>query len=223
MQYLIVFLEGIITFVSPCLLPMLPIYISYFAGGKDEFNKKKALINSFGFVAGFSVVFVILGAFAGSAGKILREYNTFFNVLSGLIVIIFGLNYIGIIKLKALNSERRIGFKVNKLGFVSSALFGVVFSIGWTPCVGAFLGSALVLAGQQGSVIQGIIMLLCFSIGLGIPFIASALLIERLKATFDFIKRNYKVINTISGIFLILIGILMMTGMMASFMSLLTF
>lgn len=223
MQYIILFLEGIITFISPCLLPMLPIYVCYFAGDNSESKSYKALTNSIGFVLGFTIIFVLLGAFAGTIGGVLREYNKTLNIITGLIVIIFGFSYLGIIKVPFFNGNQRLDIKTKSLKFFSSVLFGIIFSIGWTPCVGAFLGSALMLAGRQGEILQGILMLLCFSAGLGVPFIISAILIEKLKTAFDFIKRNYKIINIISGVFLILIGILMMTGLMGYFLSLLTF
>ena len=111
--------------------------------------------------------------------------------------------------------------KTDNLGFFSSFVFGVVFSVGWTPCVGAFLGSALMMASQQGKVLQGILMLLTYSLGLGIPFITSAVLIDKLKTTFDFIKKNYKVINIICGCILILVGVLMMSGLLTKFVGLL--
>lgn len=226
MQYFILFLEGIITFISPCLLPMLPIYVSYFAANDAKSikqEKSKALINALGFVAGFTLVFILLGAFAGTVGKLLRDYSTIFNIATGLIVIIFGLNFLGVLKIGFLNQTHNGNAKTKNLGFFSAMLFGIVFSIGWTPCVGAFLASALLLASQQGSVVQGILMLLTFSLGLGIPFVVSAVLIDKLKATFDFIKKNYKIINMISGGLLVVIGILMMTGTMGYFLSLLTF
>lgn len=223
MQYLILFLEGIITFISPCLLPMLPIYVSYFAGSKVEGRSYRALKNSIGFVLGFTVIFILLGAFAGSIGRFLLEYNKLLNIVTGTIVILFGLGFLGVIKIPIFIGHLKSDIKTDNLNFFSSILFGIVFSIGWTPCVGAFLGSALMLAGQQGNILQGILMLLCFSIGLGIPFVVSAVLIERLKTTFDVVKRNYKVINIISAGFLIIMGILMITGMMGYFLSLLTF
>lgn len=221
MQYLLLFLEGIITFISPCLLPMIPIYISYFAAGKTD--RKKALINSFGFVAGFTVIFVAMGAFAGIVGKFMRNYSTVLNIITGLIVIILGLNFIGVLKIGFLNRTGNNTANVKEPGFLSSMLFGIVFSVGWTPCVGTFLGSALMMASLGGSMLKGITMLLAYSLGLGIPFIASALLIDRLKGTFDFIKRNYKIINMVSGIILIVVGILMATGYMGYFLSILTF
>lgn len=220
MQYLISFLEGIITFISPCLLPMLPIYISYFAGG-DTKNTKKTLTGAFGFVLGFTIVFISLGALAGTLGSFLKEYQTAVNIISGLIVILFGLNYLGIFKLNIFQGSRK-NFDTNNLNFFSSILFGIIFSIGWTPCVGAFLGSALMMASQQGKVLTGILMLLSYSLGLGIPFILSAVLIQKLKTTFDFIKNNYATINTISGIFLILVGILMATGTLGRLLAVLS-
>ena len=220
MQYFISFLEGIITFISPCLLPMLPIYISYFAGG-DTKNTKKTLTGAFGFVLGFTVVFISLGALASTIGSFLKEYQTAVNIISGLIVILFGLNYLGIFKLNIFQGNRK-NFDTSNLNFFSSILFGIIFSIGWTPCVGAFLGSALMMASVQGKVLTGILMLLSYSLGLGIPFILSAVLIQKLKTTFDFIKKNYATINTISGIFLILVGILMATGTLGKLLAVLS-
>lgn len=220
MQYLIVFLEGIITFISPCLLPMIPIYISYFAGVKEH-NLKRTAVNACGFVAGFTVMFVLMGALAGRVGSFLKEYQTAINVISGLVVVFFGLSFLGVFKLNLFRG-RNWTVNTDNMGFMSAVLFGIIFSIGWTPCVGAFLGSALMLASQQGHVISGIIMLFVYSLGLGIPFILSAVLIDRLKTAFDWIKRNYGIINRISGGFLILVGILMATGLLGRLLALLS-
>lgn len=214
------FLEGIITFISPCLLPMLPIYISYFAGGGEE-STRKTLRGALGFVVGFTIVFVALGALAGTVGGFLKEHQTAVNIVSGLIVVFFGLHFLGIFKL---NIFKGIGLDVNTtdMGFLSALVFGVVFSLGWTPCVGAFLGSALMLASQQGHVLQGMLMLFAYSLGLGIPFIFSAVLINYLKSAFDWIKEHYNIINQISGTFLIIVGILMATGTMGRLLGLLS-
>ena len=218
MQYFISFIEGIITFISPCLLPMLPIYISYFAGGKER-SSKKTIINATGFILGFTVIFILLGTLAGTLGSFLSKYQIALNIITGLIVIFFGLNFIGVFKL---NIFKGANVRIKEdMGFISSLIFGFVFSIGWTPCVGAFLGSALMLASQQGTALKGLLMLLCYSLGLGIPFMISALLIDKLKTTFNFIKRNYKIINIISGSLLILVGILMMTGSLGILLNLL--
>ena len=219
MQYFIAFLEGIITFISPCLLPMLPVYISYFAGSKDT-STAKTLRNALAFVLGFTTVFVAMGALAGTLGSFLSKYQVIVNIITGLVVIFFGLNFLGVFKLnifKGINSN----MDKENLGFFSSLLFGIVFSVGWTPCVGAFLGSALMLASQQGQVLTGIIMLLLYSLGLGIPFVISAVLIDKLKSTFNFVKRNYKIINIICGSILVLVGVLMMFGLMTKFVAIL--
>ncbi|MBQ8834151.1 MAG: sulfite exporter TauE/SafE family protein [Oscillospiraceae bacterium] len=220
MQYLISFLEGIITFISPCLLPMLPIYISYFAGGGER-STKRTLTNAAGFVLGFTAVFVAMGALAGTLGSFLTKYQTAVNIFSGLIVILFGLNYMGILKLNLFRSVGR-GMKAGEMGFFSAMLFGIIFSVGWTPCVGAFLGSALMLASQQGHVVEGMAMLLCYSVGLGIPFLFSAVLIDRLKSAFNWIKSHYGIINKICGGLLVIVGIAMATGMLGRLLALLS-
>ena len=221
MQYLLLFLEGIITFISPCLLPMLPVYVSYFAAG--QYDRRRTLINALGFVAGFTLVFVSLGAFAGTLGKLLSAHTTAVNLVAGLIVIVLGLNFIGLIRIKFLNRAGGGTANTEDLKFFSSLVFGIVFSVGWTPCVGAFLGSALMMASAQGGALTGVLMLLVYSIGLGIPFLASALLIDSLKGAFDFIKRNYRTINIVAGALLIAVGVLMATGLMGRFLSVLTF
>ncbi len=223
MNYFIAFLEGIITFISPCLLPMLPIYVSFFAGQNGDHKRKTTIINSIGFVLGFTIMFVILGAFAGAIGGILKEYHTIVNLVSGIIVILFGLNFMEVIRIPYLSSNHQIRLDTGKTGFLSSLLFGIIFSVGWTPCVGAFLGSALMLAASSKESITGIMMLLCFSIGLGIPFIISAVILDRLKSTFQFIKNHYRIINLISGILLVIVGFLMATELMGYYLSLLTF
>ena len=220
MQYTIAFLEGIITFISPCLLPMLPIYISYFAGGGER-STKKALTGALGFVSGFTVIFVAMGALAGTIGSFLREYQSAVNVVSGLVVIFFGLNFLGVFKLNLFRGSSKT-VNSSEMGFFPAMLFGMIFSLGWTPCVGAFLGSALMLASQQGHVIEGMLMLLCYSLGLGIPFLLSAVLIEYLKSAFNWIKKHYQVINAVCGCFLVLVGILMATGMLGRLISLLS-
>ncbi len=215
MQYIVSFLEGIITFISPCLLPMLPIYISYFAGeSSDEAEpgtkmKSRTLKNAFGFVMGFSTVFVALGALAGSLGQLLTKYQNAVNIVCGLIIIIFGVNFCGLLKIPVLNMTKKPDVDVKGTGFFRAVLFGIVFSIGWTPCVGTFLGSALLMASQEGTVIRGVLMLVCYSVGLGVPFVLSALLIDKLKRAFQVIKNHYKVINICAGVFLIVIGLSM--------------
>ena len=219
MQYIISFLEGIITFISPCLLPMLPIYISYFAGGGER-STRKTLSCAAGFVLGFTLIFVAMGALAGTMGSFLTQYQQAVNIISGLVVIFFGLNFLGVLKINLFHGSKRT-MATGNMSVFSAILFGIIFSLGWTPCVGAFLGSALALASQQGHILTGTLMLLCYSLGLGIPFFLSALLIDQLKGTFNFIKRHYKIINLVCGGFLIVVGILMMTGTLGKLLAIL--
>jgi len=216
-QYFIAFLEGIITFISPCLLPMLPVYISYFASGNNS-STIKTMKNALGFVLGFTTLFVLMGALASTVGGFLSKYQVAVNIVTGMVVVFFGLNFLGVFKLNIFKGMKT-SVSNKDMGFFSAFIFGVVFSVGWTPCVGAFLGSALMLASQQGQVLTGVIMLLLYSLGLGVPFVVSAVLIEKLKSTFDFIKKNYRVINIICGSVLIIIGVLMMSGLLNKFIA----
>ena len=174
MQYLITFLEGVISFLSPCMLPLLPLYLSYFAGGTGE--KRRTLPRALAFVLGFTIVFSALGLFAGTLGAFQKEYQT----------------------------------AVNNL--FSAFLFGVIYSVSLTPCVGAFLGSALMLASTSGGAAKGALLLLVYSLGLGLPFLLSAVLLEKLNTAFQFIKKHGRVVNLLCGGFLILIGIAMAFG-----------
>ncbi len=220
MQYLISFLEGIVTFISPCLLPMLPVYVTYFAGGGQR-TARRTLGCAAGFVLGFTVLFVAMGALAGTVGSFLTRWQTAVNIVCGLVVVVFGLDFLGVLRLDLFRGQRRAA-QTGDLNFFSSFLFGVVFSVGWTPCVGAFLGSALMLASQQGHAFEGMLMLLCYSLGLGVPFLFSAVLIDRLKTTFDWIKRHYGVINRVCGCLLVVIGLLMATGLLGRLLTLLS-
>jgi len=216
MQYLITFLEGLISFISPCMLPMLPLYVSYFAGG--EKNRTRTAVRAAAFVLGFTVTFMLLGLFAGSLGVILNRYRTAVNIATGALVILFGLSYLEVIRLPFFTGMKRMG----QVKSVSGAfLFGLIYSVSLTPCVGAFLGSALMLASSAGSAWMGVLLLLCYSLGLGVPFIISAMLLERLGDVFGFIKRNYRTVNAVCGGFLILLGLLMMTGLLGRAMALL--
>lgn len=210
MQYLITFLEGIISFISPCMLPMIPLYISYFSGGDKE-NKRKTILASIAFVIGFSIVFCCLGLFASSIGQILNKYERIVNVICGIIIIVFGLSYLEIIKLpffKGISNKKKI------TNIISAFIFGMIFAINLTPCIGAFLGSALMMASTSKNMLEGTLLLLVYSLGLGIPFVISAILLEKLKNTFDFIKKHYKVINIVCGVFLIILGVLMSLGIL---------
>lgn len=214
MQFLITFIEGIISFISPCMLPMLPIYVSYFAGNADK--KSRIFLRALAFVAGFTAVFTLLGVFAGTLGTLLSKYQTAVNVACGVIVIIFGLSYLEVIRLpffKGMNGAKKI------TGVLSSFVFGIIYSVSLTPCVGAFLGSALMLASSAGGTLKGALLLLTYSFGLGVPFLLSAILINKLNSVFSFIKMHYGIINTVCGAFLIITGILMAFGLLNAMLS----
>ena len=214
MDFFITFLEGLITFISPCLLPMLPIYFIYFAGDSSgEAQDGHPLPKMLAFVAGFTTVFVALGAFAGSLGQWFKLHERTINIATGLIVIYFGLCYLGVFR-NPLQFLRVGNGAVRMTGLPSAFLFGAVLSASWLPCAGVFLGSALMLASHSRSATRGMLLLLCYSAGLGIPFVLCGLLLDRAKQGFDFIKRHYGLISKVCGAFLVCIGGLMATGML---------
>ena len=206
MEYLFTFLEGIASFISPCLLPMLPIYISYFIGEEEKKSSKK-IINALGFVLGFTLVFLILSIFASSLGMIISENIRYIKIVFGVIIIFLGLNYMEAINIKFLNKTKVIDADKKNLNLLKAILFGAIFSISWTPCIGTFLSSALLLVAKHQDMLKGILLMLVYSIGLGIPFVVSVALIEKLKQVFNVIKKNYNIIKKVSGAILIVIGI----------------
>lgn len=223
--YSLTFLEGILSFISPCILPMLPIYLLYLAGsagaegvmpissstGLTKGQKHRLVLNSIGFVTGFTIVFLLLGLTATSFGHLLTSHRSLLQKASGILMILFGLNFIGLLKIRLLNQEKRLEYSVSHLNFLSSIVFGSVFGFGWTPCIGAFLGSALALAGNSSTIGRGVLLLLAYSFGLGIPFILSAVLYEQLKNSIRWLKQQSAKITFFSGILLVLEGILVFT------------
>ena len=200
------FLEGLISFVSPCMLPLLPVYVTYFSAG--EAGKADIFLRAFAFMAGFTVVFVALGVFAGSLGAALAAHRTAVNVVCGVLVIVFGLGYLGLFRLPF--SGMKSGF--TPTGVVSAFVFGLIYSVSLTPCVGAFLGAALMQAASAGGAAQGAVLLLAYSLGLGVPFVLSAVLLNRFKAAFGFIKGRYNIINPLCGALLVLFGVWMVAA-----------
>lgn len=208
MQYLITFLEGIVSFLSPCMLPLLPAYVGYFAGGMDR--RRHTLARAVMFVAGFALVFCLLGVTAGSLGAALSRHRRAVDLVCGAVVILFGLSYLDLIPLPFFKGVQRAGAD----GLLGAFGFGVIYAAGLTPCVGAFLGSALMLAATVGGAWKGLTLLLAYSLGLGVPFVLSAVLIDRLGGAIALVKRHYRTLNVICGAFLILMGILMATGLL---------
>ncbi|MGE4584039.1 MAG: cytochrome c biogenesis CcdA family protein [Sphaerochaeta sp.] len=215
MAYLTAFLEGIISFISPCILPILPLYFSYLAGGVAERQQKKGVLlkNSIAFVVGFTILFVALGAASTTIGKYLETHLTLLNRIGGVLVILFALNNLGFVLIPALNDNHKIQLKgLQNMNIPKSLLFGFVFAVGWTPCVGPLLGSALMMAANAALLYKGMLTLLSYALGLAIPFLLSAVLIEQAEGAFSAIKKHAKLITIISGLFLLAFGIALVIG-----------
>ena len=205
---------GIISFLSPCVLPLIPGYIAYISGSTlDELLDKKN-INLYPiilFTLGFSIVFIIFGAAASFIGQLLLKNSIELRIFAGLIIIIFSLHIIGIINIKFLNYEKRVHTKDNK-GFFSAILIGMAFAFGWTPCIGPILGSILILASTSESLPKGILLLSFYSIGLAIPFILSGYLIQKFMLISKNLKQKMLIINRIGGGLLLITGILIISN-----------
>jgi len=205
---------GLISFLSPCVLPLIPGYISYISGSSlNELIEKKNinLIPIILFTVGFSIVFIIFGAASTFLGQILLQNSFELRIVAGLVIIIFSLHIIGIINIKFLNYEKRIDTNISS-NFFSPILIGMAFAFGWTPCIGPILGSILVLAATEESLSKGILLLSFYSFGLAIPFILSGYLIQRFLIFSKNFKKNIKLVSKIGGIILLITGILIVTN-----------
>lgn len=214
MQYLFTFGEGVFAFISPCILPMLPIFLAYISADEKQ-SLAKRFVNTLFFVAGFTFAFVVMGATAFSLGRFLSRYKNFLVRLAGVMLVFFGFVYLDIINisLPGMNSKARGG------GALSNFLFGISYSFGWTPCLGAFLGSALTLASVQDTVFQGMALLACFGLGLGVPFVVFALRYEELKGVAGFLKKHSGALKKIGGGVLIAVGLAMVFDLFGWYLS----
>ena len=237
LAYPLTFVEGIISFISPCLLPLLPIYVAFFAGERAEVERengsgsggtaRRSAVGAVAFMIGFTLVFVLMGAFAGSFGRLLIGHRRLLEVICGAAIIAFGLSYLGLFKLPTRIRSTSMGGEEaakrrspGRLAFLlRSFAFGLSFSLSWTPCVGAFLGSALMLAASRASWVEGAALLLCYSLGLGLPFVISALLIDRLKTGVAVLLRHQAVITRVSGALLIVVGLLLVSGLFGTWVT----
>ncbi len=208
LKLLLLFFEGVLTFISPCILPMFPVFLMYLSNESQK-KGKELIVNILGFILGFTIVFVTLGATATAIGSVLSQNRVLLQRIGGVIIILFGLNMAGFINIKFLNFQRGLSLKKDSGGFFSSMIFGIVFSFGWSPCLGTFLGSALILAADANTVGIGMFYLFVFSMGLGLPFLITGILFSKLEQAFSFVKKHYSVITKVSGIFLVIIGLLM--------------
>ena len=213
-ELLVAFSDGIISFLSPCVLPLIPGYISYISGTSlnELLNKKEInLLPIILFTFGFSIVFIFFGATATLIGQLLLKNSNELRIIAGIIIIIFSLHILKIINLKFLNYEKRVQSEVRQ-GFFAPILIGMAFGFGWTPCIGPILGSILVLASTSESITKGVLLLCSYSLGLAIPFILSGYLIQKFMLVSKNIKQKINLIEKIGGILLLLTGILITTN-----------
>ena len=216
----VAFSAGFLSFVSPCVLPLVPSFVTYITGltfeditsAKEKTRVRYITItNSLSFIGGFSLIFILFGASATFIGEIFLAYQCIIQKICGILIVLFGLYIMGIIKLNFLSSEKKFHIENKPAGFIGSFLVGMAFAAGWTPCVGPILGSILLYASTTGSVAKGMGLLAVYSLGLGLPFFISALAINTFIATFKVITRYMRWINLLSGAFLILVGIMIFT------------
>jgi cytochrome c-type biogenesis protein len=217
---LIAFSAGLLSFASPCVLPLVPSYITYITGVSfKELTDVEArsklrwatISHSLCFIIGFSFVFVLMGASATYLGQLLVQYQYWIMKGGGVLIILLGIHFTGIINIPFLHIEKRFEMRKRPLGYVGSFVVGVVFAAGWTPCIGPILSTILIYASTSKSVVTGILLLTYYSVGLGIPFFLSSLAFNSFLSAFDKIRRYMRVINIVSGLFLIGIGILFLT------------
>ena len=215
---------GLLSFISPCVLPLIPGYLSYISGlSLDELRgtetvaisasaRSRVVLSSLAFILGFSLVFVALGASASALGKVLMSSLTLLGKVAGVIIVLFGLHTMGLLRIDWLYQEKRIQTNRQPAGLVGAMLVGVAFAFGWTPCIGPILAGILVVAGAQETVSQGIQLLVAYSLGLAVPFFATALAVNRFFSAFAKIRKHYHAIELTSGALLVIIGILIFTN-----------
>lgn len=215
------FFVGVASFASPCILPLIPSYVSYITGISfdelvDQRSRKKnltiTLFHSLAFVVGFSIVFVLLGATASLLGQFLAEYQDVIRIGGGVLIILFGLFVMDVVPIPFLQRDARLQFKSRPTGYLGTVLVGIIFGAGWTPCTGPFLAAVLTQASQAETVGSGMTLLAVYSLGLGIPFILSALALSAFLSTFSRLKGHLKAIKVTSGAILIIMGVLLITN-----------
>lgn len=211
-----VFFQGIVSFLSPCVLPLVPLYISYLAGTSlpelAEAKKSVVIRNALCFILGFGLVFITMGATASVLGKFLARNSSLLRNLSGIVILIFGILMLDIIKIPFLQKERRFHIAPKKAGVWQSLLMGMAFSFGWTPCIGPVLGSVLMMAANTQSLQKGIFLLCLYTLGMGVPFLLIAIFLQSLRKPLMMLKNHMVFIRRISAVLLIIMGIMILTG-----------
>jgi len=215
------FIAGFLSFLSPCVLPLIPSYISYITGitfgelNQEVLPRRIRILtaaHSLSFILGFTIVFVLLGLSLTFAGGLISQYRQIISKIGGIIIVIFGLSITGIINLAFLQKEKKIEIKSKPIGYLGSFLIGATFALGWTPCVGPILASILLLSSTQQEIAKGAALLFSYSMGLALPFFLSSVLINNFLAYFKAVKKYLRVISVLTGIFLIAVGIMIFTN-----------
>ena len=212
---LVAFLGGLLSFLSPCVLPLVPSYLGFVTGFTlDEMTdrRKMAMVHATLFVLGFSLVFVLLGASATALGRALNHYQEWVTRIGGVLILFFGLYLLGVIKLGFLSQEQRAHLDRKPVGYLGSVLVGIAFGAGWTPCIGPILGGILTLAASQGDFQQGMVLLGWYSLGLAVPFLAAAWAVESFLTVFQRYRKHMVWVQRISGGLLLVVGLLMISG-----------
>ena len=219
-SYIVAFGSGLLTYLSPCLLPLIPAFIAYITGvslsdlkaeEKKAEVRKKTIIHALLFIAGFSIIFIMLGLTATVIGKVLFKYQKVIRIAGGILIMLFGLQLLGILKLNFLTKEKQFKVATKGASYLSSFLIGVTFAAAWTPCAGPILGSILVLAGTKANVALGAKLLIVYSMGIAVPFFVTALLVSSFLEVSRKLQKFISVINIIGGIVLIVVGFLVAT------------
>lgn len=215
--YIGAFIAGLLSFLSPCVLPLIPSYITYITGlsfadlqaeHPSHVIRQKTVLHALFFICGFTVVFVLLGASATYIGSFLNHNASYIRKAGGILLIMLGIHVTGLMPLKFLLGEKRVTIKHKPSGYAGSFLVGIVFAAGWTPCIGPILAAILAVAAAEESIYQGVILLLLYSLGLGVPFFLSALAMHKFLLVFNRFKKYIRLFEIITGVFLMLVGVL---------------
>lgn len=215
------FIAGLLSFLSPCVLPLIPSYITYITGlsfadlqaeHPSHIVRQKAILHSIAFILGFTVIFVLLGASATFIGSFLQSNAMLIRKAGGVLIILFGIHVTGLVPVKFLMGEKRVTIKHKPAGYAGSFLVGLVFAAGWTPCIGPILAAILTLAATEENVFDGIVLLLLYSLGLGIPFLLSSLALHQFLSLFNRFKKYIRVFEIFTGLFLIIVGVLLFSN-----------
>jgi len=217
--FVIAFAAGIASFLSPCVLPLVPSYLSLMSGvGTSQLavatttDQKRLVRATLAFVAGFSVVFVALGATASTLGQTLKGHQTGLNQVAGAVIIVMGLVLAGVLSPAFIQRERRFHVLPSQLGAYAPPIMGMAFAFGWSPCIGPALGAVLTMASSEQTLARGVVLLACYSVGLGVPFVVAGVAFGRLAGVFSWVKVHFRVVNAVSGLVLAAFGVLLLTN-----------